>query len=62
MLAAFPFCPTEMACQLSIAVVTCLVLLILMEDAKPVFAGKKKQLKELKARVKALEDLVQCDR
>ncbi|KAL9961881.1 hypothetical protein ACROYT_G030913 [Oculina patagonica] len=52
----------EMASQLRIAIVTCLLLLILMEDTKPVFAGKKKRLlKELEARMNALNETLQCE-
>lgn len=46
-----------MATQWRIAVVTCLVLFIMMEDAKPVLAGKVgKRIKALENRVKALEE------
>lgn len=48
---------TEMATQWRIAVVTGLVLFIMMEDAKPVLAGKVgKRIKALENRVKALEE------
>ncbi|KAL9961883.1 hypothetical protein ACROYT_G030915 [Oculina patagonica] len=49
-----------MASQLRIAIVTCLLLLILMEDTKPVLAGKKRRrLKELEARTNALNETLQ---
>ena len=43
-----------MASQLRIAVVSCLLLFVLMEDAKPVLAGKGKQsMKERESLISA---------
>lgn len=58
------FYPREMATQLRIALATCLLLFILMEDAKPVLAGTggKRIIKLLQAKVSALEEAVKCKR
>lgn len=54
---------TEMASRLRITLVTCVLLFILMEDAKPVLAGKSgKKIKVLEAKVQALEASIQCKR
>lgn len=48
---------TDMVIHLRIALVTCLLLFILMEDAKPVLARTGKQrINKLEARVKVLEE------
>ena len=50
---------TEMANELRIAVVACLVLFIMIEGAKPVLAARNRigtRVKALEGRVKALEE------
>ena len=55
--------PTEMAIRLKIAVVVCVVLFALMEDANPLLAKRcygDCKYRRLEARVKKLEDAL-CD-
>ncbi|XP_078364403.1 uncharacterized protein LOC144648824 [Oculina patagonica] len=51
-----------MASYPKLVLVTCLVLLVLMEEAKPAVAGRRKRLKMLEQKMKALEECEVCSK